>query len=126
MGLAISRQFVQLMGGELRVESTVGKGSIFRFDIQVNQVKTAEVQAVASVEKDEHDQPSLTAADLAALSPELLADFRRAVKEVNLDRTNQIISQIHQENKILALALAELAENFRFDTLQTLVEEIDP
>jgi signal transduction histidine kinase len=33
LGLALSREFVRLMGGELRVSSEPGAGSTFRFDI---------------------------------------------------------------------------------------------
>ncbi len=35
LGIPISQKFIQMMGGELTVESTVGKGTIFRFDVEV-------------------------------------------------------------------------------------------
>ncbi|MBW2607604.1 MAG: PAS domain S-box protein, partial [Deltaproteobacteria bacterium] len=35
MGLAISRKFVQMMGGDITVKSDVEKGSVFSFDIRV-------------------------------------------------------------------------------------------
>lgn len=38
LGLAISRQLVQMMSGELKVKSTLGKGSVFWFDLNLPEV----------------------------------------------------------------------------------------
>ncbi len=43
LGLPISRQFVRLMGGDIRVKSKVEHGTTFFFDIQVMLVKASEI-----------------------------------------------------------------------------------
>ncbi|BAY09561.1 PAS domain S-box protein [Calothrix sp. NIES-2098] len=44
LGLAISRKYVQLMGGDISVNSTLGEGSKFTFDIQINPASANEIQ----------------------------------------------------------------------------------
>jgi PAS domain S-box-containing protein len=43
LGLTITRQFVQMMGGGIAVESTLGKGSLFRVDLPVERVRTTDI-----------------------------------------------------------------------------------
>lgn len=45
LGLPISRQFVQLMGGDMGVRSQVGKGTVFYFDIEVPRVEGADIES---------------------------------------------------------------------------------
>lgn len=43
LGLTISRKFVQIMGGDITISSTVGQGSVFSFDIQIQPTNVVEV-----------------------------------------------------------------------------------
>ncbi len=45
LGLASTRTFVEMMGGRVSVESTLGKGSIFRMEVPVNRAEESEVIA---------------------------------------------------------------------------------
>jgi signal transduction histidine kinase/ligand-binding sensor domain-containing protein/CheY-like chemotaxis protein len=45
LGLGITRQFVQMMGGTISVRSTPGEGSLFRVELPVEQAEESEVAA---------------------------------------------------------------------------------
>lgn len=44
LGLPISRKFVQLMGGDIAVSSTLGQGSIFSFSIKISEATAANIE----------------------------------------------------------------------------------
>ncbi|MEG4233721.1 AAA family ATPase [Microcoleus sp. Pol11C3] len=51
LGLPISRQFVQLMGGDITVSSTLNRGTIFSFNIQISSPDMAEIQPRQSTKR---------------------------------------------------------------------------
>lgn len=44
LGLSISRKFVSLMGGDITVDSKLGEGTVFKFDIQTSAVELDKLQ----------------------------------------------------------------------------------
>ena len=48
LGLPISQKFVQMMGGDISVNSTLGKGSLFQFYIQAELVSVEDVKKAKS------------------------------------------------------------------------------
>ena len=44
LGLSISRKFVELMGGELKVESVVNEGTVFTFEILVRLIENTVIE----------------------------------------------------------------------------------
>jgi len=58
LGLSISRQYLRLMGSDLQIDSTLGRGTTFRFTLAANPPHGA-----LPVGRPRHDNPVLTDAD---------------------------------------------------------------
>jgi PAS domain S-box-containing protein len=83
LGLAITRQFIELMGGAISVQSTPGKGSIFRVDLPVEISESAAVKPRF---------PEISAQEVCGLAPGQPA-FRI------------LIVEDHRDNQLLLLKL---------------------
>jgi signal transduction histidine kinase/CheY-like chemotaxis protein len=51
LGLPISKKFIELMGGEIAVSSQIGKGTIFRFNIQAEVSEASLIKKQQSIQR---------------------------------------------------------------------------
>ncbi len=73
---------------------------------------------------DTRAKPPLTAEALSLLPPDWLADFCKAVESLDSETAKTLVERIDGKNRSLAGRLADLVSNYRFDTLQALMEEL--
>lgn len=65
----------------------------------------------------------ISPADFVALPKESLIKFREAVAAAEMDTALTVIEDIREHNQVLANALKKLVEEYRFDKLQSLLDQ---
>lgn len=125
LGLTISQQILRKMGAELHCSSTVGKGSIFWFNIEMPIIDTPITDVAEPLSERSSEYPSqetLTAA-LAALPADWLVILRQGAAVVDPEALMGIITRIRKRDFILADSLTRLMEDFDYDEILRLTEE---
>ncbi len=123
LGLAISRELVQLMKGELTLESTPGQGATFRFSIPAQAAQApAQASAPPAMPAQAAALPALQAQDLLLLAGAERAALLVALRELNLARVAQLLAALPASAAPLLAPLQAMLEQHQYRQLCVLLE----
>ncbi|MBT9314047.1 hybrid sensor histidine kinase/response regulator [Leptothoe spongobia] len=150
LGLSISEQFVKLMGGEFRVTSQLGQGTVFAFTVQsqstaeeleslppeiipevildpavpaINRAAAPTVQALGDLAQGTNDlvPSSAIIQALSTMPAGWLTDIKQASQRLNGRQVMKLLDQLPESDVAVANHLKELAENYDYAQLTALL-----
>ena len=140
LGLPSSKKLIEFMGGELRTQSVEGEGTTVRFSIPFDQTVATEIELDSqnffnpdnqeledSIDSQFFNDPNtsyeLTAQKLASMSREWLVELQNTTIAIDNEAIFLLLAQISEQDQDLQQALADLIENFRYDSILELTDE---
>ncbi|OFA08363.1 sensor histidine kinase [Duganella phyllosphaerae] len=140
LGLTISREFVQLMGGVLSVQSAPGAGATFQFTIRAPVADAAQLAAAGGISAQEmlrarrlltapaegpgpRNAAPLAAADLAQLAPDLRAQLKAALQELNLARVALLLEPLPPVLHAVVEGIEHMVRLHQYPQLCTLLDQ---
>ena len=135
LGLSISKKYVHLMGGDLTVESEVGRGSVFSFWIPMVPAEAPPEGAADAADRVDGPHPNLfegltekvaapeelSAEQLGQVPEYLLSRLETAARRAEMEKLQMLISKIRAYDADLAALFAELVDNFAYDQILQLL-----
>ncbi|TAF33576.1 MAG: hypothetical protein EAZ69_16035 [Oscillatoriales cyanobacterium] len=138
LGLSISRAFIKLMGGDITALSEVGRGTVFKFHIQVvtgvgfvevinKSVKVNNLSESSTIvtEKISDSAAIFTLESKPQVSLEWTRNLKQAVHQADFDFIAKTIEEIRSDNPIFAEVLMNHLDNFDYQKILDLIAEFD-
>lgn len=124
LGLPVTQQYLLMMGSRLAAQSTLGKGSVFSFVLDLPLV--GEASAAAGPDLSPPIQTATAGgkvdmADIAVLPDNLRSALRDAVSELNTEKMKQVLAQFDAELAPLGQRISSMIETRRYQELWALL-----
>lgn len=129
--LAICQQYISLFGEEIVVNSKLGQGSSFSFQIPIAVAENQFISPTPSEKIDLSSQTnrasipveSIALSDLVNIPTEWLEQLHQAAIAIDSDLILQLIKQIPAEKTNLAPRLVRMLESFKYDEIIELARQ---
>lgn len=137
LGLPMSKQLVELVGGDISIKSQVNQGTTIRFSVPITEVDVTdlnlssfdswETNYTESIDSqffnDRTSSYDLTKKKLAIMPSEWLSELQEATIKVDNDLIFSVLERIPNQDEELKQALMDLIDNFRYDSILELTDD---